>query len=71
MLLEKGDERLRKGRQIKGKTRRLEGSVEPTTEMLKAASKVGAWDIVDYLVREKGVVPDITTLNYLTKSNST
>jgi hypothetical protein len=46
----------------KGKRRRLEDRVEVNQSMLKLAVKCNAKDIIDYLVWEKGVVPDMQTL---------
>lgn len=46
----------------KGKRRRLEDRVEVDQSMLKLAVKCNARDIIDYLVWEKGVLPDIQTL---------
>ncbi|KAH8100888.1 hypothetical protein BXZ70DRAFT_988532 [Cristinia sonorae] len=42
--------------------RRLEDRVKVDTEMVKAAVKVDARDIVKYLVAEKGCVPDMQTV---------
>lgn len=47
------------------KKRRLEDRVEVTKDMLKAAVKCDARDIVDYLAQEKGCVPDMQTLRML------
>ncbi|KAF9223530.1 hypothetical protein BS17DRAFT_782063 [Gyrodon lividus] len=46
----------------KGKRRKLEDRVTVTPEMLRAAVKCGAQDIVMYLTREKGCIPDMQTL---------
>ncbi|KAJ7494615.1 hypothetical protein B0H11DRAFT_2155969 [Mycena galericulata] len=53
-----------KGRN-KNKRRRLEDRMEVTPEMLKAAVKAKARDIAEYLMQEKGCVPDIQTLHML------
>ena len=45
-----------------GKRRKLEDRVEVTPEMLRAAIKCKAQDIVEYLTREKGCIPDMQTL---------
>lgn len=45
-----------------GKRRKLEDRVEITPEMLRAAVKCKAQDIVEYLTREKGCIPDMQTL---------
>ncbi|KAF7316913.1 hypothetical protein HMN09_00425300 [Mycena chlorophos] len=47
------------------KRRKLEDRVEVTAEMLKVAVKAKARDISDYFMHEKGVVPDMQTLNML------
>ncbi|KAG9315072.1 hypothetical protein JVU11DRAFT_4184 [Chiua virens] len=44
------------------KRRKLEDRVEVTPEMLRTAVKYKAQDIVEYLTREKGCVPDMQTL---------
>lgn len=44
------------------KRRKLEDRVEVTPEMLRAAVKCKAQDIVEYLTREKGCIPDMQTL---------
>ncbi|KAF8841245.1 hypothetical protein BDN67DRAFT_967441 [Paxillus ammoniavirescens] len=46
----------------KGKRRKLEDRVVVTPEMLRAAVKYRAQDIVEYLTREKGCIPDMQTL---------
>ncbi|OAX37623.1 hypothetical protein K503DRAFT_224743 [Rhizopogon vinicolor AM-OR11-026] len=46
----------------KGKKRKLEDRAQVTPEMLKAAVKLNAWDIVEYFTKEKGCVPDMQTL---------
>ncbi|KAF8556196.1 hypothetical protein OG21DRAFT_692766 [Imleria badia] len=45
-----------------GKRRKLEDRVEVTPEMLRAAVKCKAQDIVEYLTREKGCISDMRTL---------
>nr|GAT60845.1 predicted protein [Mycena chlorophos] len=47
------------------KRRKLEDRVEVAAEMLKVAVKAKARDISDYFMHEKGVVPDMQTLNML------
>ncbi|KIJ66727.1 hypothetical protein HYDPIDRAFT_108658 [Hydnomerulius pinastri MD-312] len=44
------------------KRRKLEDRVAVTPEMLRAAVKCKAKDIIDYLTREKGCIPDMQTL---------
>ncbi|KAG6862032.1 hypothetical protein C0995_008220 [Termitomyces sp. Mi166 len=51
----------------KRKRRKLEDRVVVNREMLKAAVKCDARDIVDYLTREKGCIPDMQTLHMMTK----
>ena len=51
----------------RGKRRKLEDRLEVNREMLKTAVRCGARDIVDYLTREKGCIPDIETLNVMTQ----
>ncbi|TFK75144.1 hypothetical protein BDN72DRAFT_832455 [Pluteus cervinus] len=63
MLIEREDHSFRKEKQVHGKRRRLQDRIEATGDMLKAARNVEAWDIVNYLMNEKGVVPDIMTLS--------
>jgi len=43
----------------------LEDRVVVTQEMLKAAVKYRAQDIVEYFTREKGCIPDVQTLKLL------
>ena len=45
-----------------GKRRKLEDRVAVTPEMLRIAVKCKAQDIVEYLTREKGCIPDMQTL---------
>ncbi|KAJ7773062.1 hypothetical protein B0H16DRAFT_137705 [Mycena metata] len=47
------------------KKRRLEDRMEVTPEMLKAAVRAKARDIVEYFTQDKGCVPDIQTLHML------
>jgi len=54
-------------RTTKAKKRRLEERVAVNPPMLKAAVRCGAKDIVKYLVQDKGVVPDMETLQIMTK----
>ncbi|KAJ7637610.1 hypothetical protein DFH06DRAFT_1218619 [Mycena polygramma] len=61
MLLERSEPAGRRG----AKKRRLEDRMEVTSEMLKAAVKAKARDIVEYFMQEKGCVPDIQTLHML------
>ncbi|KAL1744114.1 hypothetical protein HDZ31DRAFT_39401 [Schizophyllum fasciatum] len=56
LLLERG------GNARKGKRQRMEDRMQVTKEMLRVAVKSDARDIVDYLTREKGCVPDMQTL---------
>jgi hypothetical protein len=62
MLIERAEVRGKKGG---AKRRRLEDRMEVTPEMLKAAVKCNARDIAEYLMQEKGCVPDIQTLHML------
>lgn len=45
-----------------GKRRKLEDRVEVTPDMLRAAVKWKAQDIIEYLTKEKGCIPDMQTL---------
>ncbi|RXW20365.1 hypothetical protein EST38_g5474 [Candolleomyces aberdarensis] len=47
------------------KRRRLEDRVKPDVKMLKEAVRCKARDITEYLYHEKGVVPDMTTLQMM------
>jgi hypothetical protein len=49
----------------RGKRRKLEDRVQPNSKMLKAAVQCKAKDIVEYLCHEKGVVPDMQTLQMM------
>ncbi|KAK7467670.1 hypothetical protein VKT23_004723 [Stygiomarasmius scandens] len=51
------------------KKRKLPDRLIPTPNMLKMAVKVGAHDIIEYFMNEKGVVPDLKTL-YLIRGTS-
>jgi len=48
-----------------GKRRKLADRVKVTSDMLKLAVVCGAQDIAEYLMNEKGCVPDISTLSSL------
>ena len=48
-----------------GKRRKLADRVELTSEMLRLAVVCGAQDITEYLMNEKGCVPDLRTLSML------
>ena len=48
-----------------GKRRKLADRVKVTSEMLRLAVVCGAQDIAEYLMNEKGCVPDIRTLSLL------
>ncbi|KAG2150620.1 hypothetical protein DEU56DRAFT_38041 [Suillus clintonianus] len=50
------------GQKEKGTRRKLEDRAQVTPEMLKVAVKLDARDIVEYLMKEKGCVPDMQTL---------
>lgn len=47
------------------KRRKLEDRLEVNRGMLKTAVRCGARDIVGYLTREKGCIPDIEILQYM------
>jgi hypothetical protein len=47
------------------KRRRLEDRVKPDVKMLKEAVRCKARDVTEYLYHEKGVVPDMTTLQMM------
>ncbi|KAI0300762.1 hypothetical protein BC826DRAFT_618818 [Russula brevipes] len=59
LLVEPPDERRA------GKRRRLADRVQVNPEMLKVAVACGAHDIAEYLMNEKGCVPDLRTLSLL------
>ncbi|KAJ6577217.1 hypothetical protein B0H19DRAFT_1061888 [Mycena capillaripes] len=61
MLIERTETGVQRG----AKKRKLEDRMEVTSEMLKAAVKAKARDIAEYLMQEKGCVPDIQTLHML------
>jgi hypothetical protein len=48
-----------------GKRRKLADRVKVTSEMLRLAVMCGAQDIAEYLMNEKGCVPDLRTLSLL------
>jgi len=62
MLVERG---ARAGVGGRGKRLRVEDRVEVGPEMLRVAVKCDARDIVEYLTKEKGCVPDIQTLHLM------
>ena len=65
LLIERDD--IPFGRKMgKRKRRKLEDRLEVDREMLKMAVRCGARDIADYLIWEKGCIPDIETLNVMT-----
>ena len=53
------------GERKRGKHRRLADRVQVDSEMLKYAITCGAHDIAEYLMREKGCMPDLETLSLL------
>lgn len=53
------------GRKSGTKKRKLTDRLKVHSDMLKVAVKSNARDIVDYLIREKGCVPDIKTLGLI------
>ena len=53
--------------QSKAKRRRLEDRVTIDSDMLKAAVRRGAKDIVNYFINEKACVPDMQTLHLMTR----
>ncbi|KAJ2929269.1 hypothetical protein H1R20_g7839, partial [Candolleomyces eurysporus] len=55
----------RPGASSSKKRRRLEDRVKPDVKMLKEAVRCKARDITEYLYHEKGVVPDMTTLQMM------
>ncbi|KAI0303629.1 hypothetical protein B0F90DRAFT_1305897 [Multifurca ochricompacta] len=52
-----------------GKRRRLLDRVQVNSWMLKLAVRCGAQDIAEYLMNEKGCVPDLRTLSFLSTVN--
>ncbi|KAL4066734.1 hypothetical protein V8B97DRAFT_1948655 [Scleroderma yunnanense] len=63
MLVERVETRqLPEGKRTQGKRRRLEDRLVVTPEMLRAAVKCKAQDIVEYFTKEKGCIPDMQTL---------
>ncbi|KAF5382196.1 hypothetical protein D9615_004252 [Tricholomella constricta] len=66
LLIERDDSPY-EGNMGKRKRRRLEDRVEVNRAMLKVAVKCDARDIVDYLTREKGCIPDMQTLHMMMK----
>jgi len=48
-----------------GKRRKLADRVKVTSDMLRIAVRYGAQDIAEYLMNEKGCVPDLRTLSLL------
>jgi hypothetical protein len=48
-----------------GKRRRVEDRVQPTTKVLLAAVKAKRIGVAEWLMREKGVVPDMATMQML------
>jgi len=49
-----------------GKKKKPKDRFKPDSSLLKLAVEVGANDVVEYLYREKKVMPDMTTLNKMT-----
>ena len=63
MLVERTDTgKPSSGSMVKGKRRKLEDRVELTPQMLRTAVKCKAQEIVEYLTKEKGCMPDMQTL---------
>lgn len=72
LLIERDDSPVESGdrkseKKGKRKKRKLEDRVEVNREMLKAAVRCDARDIVEYLTREKGCIPDMQTLHMMMK----
>ncbi|KAL4252576.1 hypothetical protein ABKN59_005027 [Abortiporus biennis] len=59
-----------KGRRKTAKRRKLEDRMKVTQEMLKAAVRSDARDIVEYLMKEKGCVPDMETVLMMSSTGS-
>ncbi|KAF9496824.1 hypothetical protein BDN71DRAFT_1445779 [Pleurotus eryngii] len=59
--------RVGKGKLKAGKKRKLEDRIQVTSEMLRAAVKSHAKEVIDWLIEEKGCVPDMQTLLLLTR----
>ncbi|KAI0255081.1 hypothetical protein BJV78DRAFT_1181133 [Lactifluus subvellereus] len=57
------------GERRRGKRRRLTDRVQVSSEMLSLAVRCGARDIAEYLMNEKGCVPDLRTLSLLSIAN--
>jgi len=55
------------GKTNKAKRRRLEDRIAVNSDMLKAAVRRDAKDIVNYFIHEKACVPDLQTLQMMTK----
>lgn len=52
---------------LKRKRRKLEDRVEVNRAMLRVAVKCDAREVIDYLTREKGCIPDMQTLHMMTQ----
>jgi hypothetical protein len=63
MLIERDDPDA--GRKGRSKRRRLEDRVPVNPSMVRVAVECDARDIVDYLIKERGCVPDIRTLHMI------
>jgi hypothetical protein len=53
------------GERRTGKRRKLNDRIQVNSEMLKLAVRCDARDIAEYLINEKGCVPDLKTLSLL------
>lgn len=62
LLIERND-----SQKTKAKRRKLKDRIEPNRDMLKAAVRCDARDIVEYLTQEKGCIPDMQTLQMMMK----
>ncbi|KAG8794985.1 hypothetical protein FRC12_019312 [Ceratobasidium sp. 428] len=55
----------RPGKVKGGKRRRVADRVQPTSKVLLAAVKAKHTELVHWLIHEKGVVPDMSTMHML------
>ncbi|CAE6456149.1 unnamed protein product [Rhizoctonia solani] len=51
-----------------GKRRRMEDRVQPTTKVLSAAVRERHIEVAEWLMHEKGVVPDMATMQMLRRT---
>lgn len=67
LLIERDGSSKKTEKSVKGKKRKIEDRVEVTPQMVEAAVKCGAMNIAEYFTSVKGCVPDMKTLQLMSR----